>query len=186
MQKLSQLPELLEKLKNEGVEIIDPDSVYVEGNVEIGKGAIIYPQVFLSNVKIGENSTIGPVVQILASVLGYNAYVGFTAQIKRSKIGNNFKMHHHSYIGDADIGNNINYGAGAITCNYDGKNKHKTEICDDVFIGTNVNLIAPIKIGKGCFIAAGSSLKSGLDTGEGNLIVCRERDVFIKKIESSI
>ncbi|MFH0856291.1 MAG: hypothetical protein V1860_00135 [bacterium] len=181
MFKLSQNKKLLLELENSGVKIIYPDSVYVEGNLRIGKGTVIYPQVFLTNAEIGENSTIGPVAQIIDSVLGDNCYVGFTSQIKRSKIGNNFKMHHHGYIGDAEIGNNVNISAGAITCNYDGEVKSQTVICDNAFIGCNVNLVAPITIGKGCFIAAGSTLKSGLDTGEGNLIICREREVYIKK-----
>ncbi|OGF23312.1 hypothetical protein A2Y83_00635 [Candidatus Falkowbacteria bacterium RBG_13_39_14] len=186
MQKLSKSPELLKKLQNAGVEIIDPDFIFIEGNVEIGEGSIIYPQVFLSDVKIGKNSKIGPVAEVIKSFVGDNAEILFGAQMKRSVVGNNFKMHHHSYIGDAELGDNINYGAGAITCNYDGINKYKTEISDDVFIGTNVNLIAPIKIGKGCFIAAGSTLKSGLETGEGNLIVCREKDVYVRKKELRI
>ncbi|MFH1030210.1 MAG: hypothetical protein V1770_03055 [bacterium] len=182
MQKLSKSSELMDKLQNTGVKIVDPDSVYFEGDVEIEEGTIIYPQVFLTDAKIGKNSKIGPVAEIIKSSVGDNSEILFGAQIKRSKIGNNLKMHHHSYLGDVEAGNNINIGAGAITCNYDGKNKHKTVICDDVFIGTNVNLVAPIKIGKGCFIAAGSTLKYGLDTGEGNLIVCREKEVYIRKL----
>ncbi|MFH0854046.1 MAG: hypothetical protein V1891_00970 [bacterium] len=183
MTKLSQNKILLEKLRNLGVKIIDSDSVYVEGNVEIGEGSIIYPNVFLTDAVLGRNCEIGPVAQVVRSKIGDNAKILFTAQIKRSVAGDNLKMHHHSYLGDAEVGNNINYGAGAITCNYDGKNKNKTEISDDVFIGCNVNLIAPIVIGKGCYIAAGSTLKAGLETGELNLIVCREKDIYIKKLK---
>ncbi len=81
MQKISQNKELLEKLQSAGVDIIDPDSVFVEGNVEIGSGSIIYPQVFLTEAVIGENCSVGPVAQILNSIIGDNAYIGFTAQI---------------------------------------------------------------------------------------------------------
>lgn len=183
MQKLSQNKRLLLELQTSGVKIIDPDSVYIKENLKIGKGTVIYPQTFLTNAEIGENCTIGPVAQILNSALGDKCYVGFTAQIKRSKIGDNFKMHHHSYVGDARIGNFVNISAGAITCNYDGNAKSQTVIMDNVFIGSNVNLIAPIVIGKGCFIAAGSTLKSGIETGEGNLIICREKEIYIKKLE---
>ncbi|MFH1192680.1 MAG: hypothetical protein V1655_04370 [bacterium] len=181
MQKISQNKQLFSKLQSDGVKIVDPDSVYIEGNIEIGWGTVIYPQVFLTESIIGENCSVGPVAQILNSVIGDNAYIGFTAQIKRCVIGDNLKMHHHSYLGDAVIGNSVNISAGAITCNYNGAVKSRTVICDNVFVGSNVNLIAPIVIGKGCFIAAGSTLKSGLETGKNNLIICREKEVYIKK-----
>jgi len=183
MQKLSTNQELLKTMLANGVIIIAPDSVYIEGDIEVGQGAVIYPQVFLTNVKIGENCRIGPTVEITDSEIGANAKILFGAQIKKSKIGKNFKMHHHGYLGNAAVGDHVNYAAGAITCNYDGKNKYKTVIENNVFIGCNVNLVAPITIGKGCYIAAGSTIKANLETGENNLIICREKEVYIKELK---
>jgi bifunctional UDP-N-acetylglucosamine pyrophosphorylase/glucosamine-1-phosphate N-acetyltransferase len=121
-------------------------------------------------------------VEIVDSKIGDKAEILFTAQIKRCTIGLNFFMHHHSYIGDAKVGNNVNVGAGFIVCNYDGKDKHKTIIGDDVFLGSNSVVIAPNKIERGVFIAAGSVIPANTKTGKNNLIICREKEILIKKI----
>lgn len=183
MQKLSSNKELLKSLLAEGVKIIDPDAVYIKGEIKIGSGTTIYPQVFLTDSQIGKNCFIGPVAQIIDSSIGNDVRVGFTAQIKRSQLGNNIKMQHHSYLGDAQVKDNVNIAAGVITCNFDGKNKNRTVIGEGAFIGCNVNLVAPLVIGKGCFIAAGSTIKANINTGEDNLIICREKEMYIRKCD---
>jgi bifunctional UDP-N-acetylglucosamine pyrophosphorylase/glucosamine-1-phosphate N-acetyltransferase len=95
--------------------------------------------------------------------------------VKNSIIGDHSKVSHLSYIGDATVGKNVNVGCGAITANYDGYNKSVTEIEDDAFIGSNVNLIAPVKIGKGAFIVAGSTITHSV--GENDLAIARQRQV---------
>ena len=89
-------------------------------------------------------------------VLDDSAKIGNFVEIKKSKIGEGSKANHHAYLGDANIGKKVNVGAGTITCNYDGKLKHKTKIDDGSFIGTNSSLVAPLKIGKKAYVAAGS------------------------------
>jgi len=107
--------------------------------------------------KIGKNCKIGPFAHIRESVvLNNNVKIGNFVEIKNSIIGENTKIMHLSYIGDAKIGKNVNIGAGTITCNYDGKKKHKTIIEDNAFIGTNNSLVAPVRIGQGAYTAAGS------------------------------
>lgn len=181
MQKLSLNKKLLNKLIKSGVTIVDPEAAYVEGEIKIGKGTKIFPNTFLDSVKIGKNCAIGPVAQIIKSKIGDNNIVGFTAQIKRSTIGKGCHFHHHCYIGDTKMGNDVNIAAGVITCNYDGKEKYKTIIGDNVFIGSNVCLIAPLIVGKGSYIAAGSTIKANTKTGKDSLIICREKDLIIKK-----
>jgi bifunctional UDP-N-acetylglucosamine pyrophosphorylase/glucosamine-1-phosphate N-acetyltransferase len=99
-------------------------------------------------------------------------------ELKNSFVGNNSKVPHLTYIGDASIGKNVNIGAGTITCNYDGKRKWRTVIEDDAFIGSNSNLVAPLTIGEGAYVAAGSTLTK--DLPEKSLGIARGRQVVIK------
>jgi bifunctional UDP-N-acetylglucosamine pyrophosphorylase/glucosamine-1-phosphate N-acetyltransferase len=103
--------------------------------------------------------------------------IGNFVETKKSVIGNGSKVNHLSYVGDTTIGSNVNIGAGTITCNYDGANKHKTNIGDDVFIGSGVNLVAPIDIGSGATIGAGSTLTR--DAPPGELSVARTRQTSV-------
>jgi bifunctional UDP-N-acetylglucosamine pyrophosphorylase / glucosamine-1-phosphate N-acetyltransferase len=185
MQKLSNNIKLLNKLLKNGINIIDPDTVYIEGKIKIGEGTIVYPNVYLIDSIIGINCIIGPTVQIVESKIGKDVYVGFTAQIKRSRIGDGVHMAHHGYLGDAIVGKNVNVGAGFIICNYDGKEKHQTIIEDDVFLGSNSTVIAPNKIGRGCFIAAGSVIPANTHVGKNNLVISREKKIILKKINNS-
>jgi len=121
-----------------------------------------------SNVKIGPFSHIRPKTKILDK-----AKVGNFTEIKGSVVGENSKASHLSYIGDTEIGKNVNIGAGTITCNYDGKNKFKTIIEDDCFIGSNTNLVAPVVVGKGSIIAAGSTINK--DVPQKSLAIARSR-----------
>ncbi|OHE55159.1 MAG: UDP-N-acetylglucosamine diphosphorylase/glucosamine-1-phosphate N-acetyltransferase [Thermodesulfovibrio sp. RBG_19FT_COMBO_41_18] len=151
-------------------------NVHLEGNTKVGRGCTIYPNVRIQNSTIGDSAIIkdstlieGSVVKNRASVgpfahirpgseIGTGARIGNFVEIKKSVIGSGTKASHLTYLGDAKIGKDVNIGAGTITCNYDGYKKHITVIKDKVFIGSDSQLIAPVKIGKGAYIGAGSTI----------------------------
>jgi bifunctional UDP-N-acetylglucosamine pyrophosphorylase/glucosamine-1-phosphate N-acetyltransferase len=151
-------------------------NVYLEGNTKIGKGCYIYPNVRIYNSIIGDgvhvkdstlieestiksNASIGPFARIRpGSIIGRGTKIGNFVEVKKSVIGSGTKAGHLTYLGDSKIGNNVNIGAGTITCNYDGYNKHTTFIEDDVFIGSDSQLIAPVRICKGAYVGAGSTI----------------------------
>ena len=144
-------------------------------NSIIGENTIVDSSTVLDS-KIGNNNNIGPRAYIRNNTeTKENAKVGFSVEVKNSIIGNNTKVSHLSYIGDSILGDNINIGAGTITENYDGINKNKTVIEDNCFIGSNTVLIAPIKIGKGSKVAAGSTLNQ--DVKPDSLAIARTRQI---------
>ena len=170
-----------EKLRNEamkrGVILKSPETVFLSIDTKYGKNVIINQYVVIGKkTKIGNNVEIMPFTHIENAILeshvsvgpfsrirpgtflSKGSKVGNFVEIKKSKLGKNSKINHLSYIGDASIGKNVNIGAGTITCNFDGKKKNKTKIMDDVFIGSNTSLVAPIKIGKKAIVGAGSTL----------------------------
>ena len=165
--------ELMEK----GVTIEDMNSTYIYDDVEIGIDTVIHPNTTIkSGVKIGKNCEIGPNAYIREGCeLADNVKIGSFVEIKKAIIGEGTKVPHLSYIGDCEIGKKTNVGCGTITCNYDGKNKHKTIIGDNVFIGSNVNLVAPVNVGSDVLVAAGSTITQ--DVPEGALAVARERQI---------
>src|SRR5699024_3497816 len=125
---------------------------------EVGEETSIKQSVARSS-KIGDRVSIGPYAHIrLDAFIGNDTKVGNFVELKKAKIGDKSKVPHLSYIGDAEIGRNVNIGCGTITVNYDGKSKHLTTIEDDSFIGCNSNLIAPVTVGKGSYVAAGSTI----------------------------
>ncbi|MBS1812393.1 MAG: bifunctional UDP-N-acetylglucosamine diphosphorylase/glucosamine-1-phosphate N-acetyltransferase GlmU [Acidobacteria bacterium] len=184
--------EILQKLMADGVTIVDPDSTYIDVDVEIGRDTTIHPQVIiegrshigsnceihswshLTNVEIGDNctvnnscvledskltanNTVGPFARLrMHAVLDDSAVVGNFVELKKSKLGRKSKSMHLTYLGDATIGDRVNIGAATVTCNYDGKNKHQTIIEDDVKIGSDTMLVAPVKVGRGAVSGAGS------------------------------
>jgi bifunctional UDP-N-acetylglucosamine pyrophosphorylase/glucosamine-1-phosphate N-acetyltransferase len=159
-----------------GHDVMVDVNVIFEGNNKIGSHCVIGANVILRNVtlddgvhikensvveeaRIGKDSVIGPFARIRpGTVLGEAVHIGNFVEVKNTHIGNQSKANHLSYLGDADIGARVNVGAGTITCNYDGANKHKTIIQDDVHIGSDTQLVAPVTIGKGATIAAGSTV----------------------------
>ncbi len=144
-------------------------------NSIIGENTIVHSSTVLDS-KIGNNNNIGPRAYIRNNTeTKENAKVGFSVEVKNSIIGSNTKVSHLSYIGDSILGDNINIGAGTITANYDGINKNKTVIEDNCFIGSNTVLIAPIKIGKGSKVAAGSTLNQ--DVKPDSLAIARTRQI---------
>ncbi|KGR87944.1 bifunctional UDP-N-acetylglucosamine diphosphorylase/glucosamine-1-phosphate N-acetyltransferase GlmU [Lysinibacillus odysseyi] len=136
--------------------IIGPNSHIVDS--EIGDSTTIHSSVVLQS-KVGNETAVGPFAHLRpASSLGDHVKVGNFVEVKKSNLGDYTKVSHLSYIGDAEVGDNCNIGCGTITVNYDGKNKFKTIIEDDVFVGCNSNLVAPVTLGAGSFIAAGSTV----------------------------
>ena len=191
-----------------GVRIIDPATTYIDLDVEIGQGVVIYPGVMLEGAcRIGELASIGPYSHIsnssvgsgssvrfsvvadseimsevtvgpyaylrMGAKIGDNCRIGNFVEVKNSQLNIGVKMAHLAYIGDADVGKGVNYSCGAITCNYDGKKKHRTVIGDGAFIGSNVNLVAPVDVGKDAFVAAGSTITRDVD--ENALAIARQR-----------
>ena len=114
-----------------------------------------------------------------ANFIGKRVKIGNFVELKNSYIGNNTKISHLAYIGDATIGTNTNIGAGTITCNYDGKKKNNTKIGNDVFIGSNCSLIAPINIANNCFVAAGSTISKNLLNEDFS--IARARQQIVRK-----
>ena len=170
---------LRRKAMLEGATLLAPETVYFSADTKIGKDVVIEPNVFFgTGVTIGDNveilasshiegatvsrgARIGPFARLRPGAeIGENAHVGNYVEIKKAKLGKGAKANHLTYIGDAIIGAGSNIGAGTITCNYDGYEKHLTDIGENVFVGSNTALVAPVKIGAGANIAAGSVITS--------------------------
>ena len=166
---------LRKKFLKAGVKMIGPETIFFSKDTKIGKNVIIEPYVVIGlKVKIGNNVTIksfshlenckienkvdiGPYARIRPGVvLKSGSKIGNFVEIKKSTLGINSKVNHLTYIGDSEIGKSVNIGAGTITCNYDGVKKSKTKIKDNVFIGSNSSLIAPLTIEEGSMVGAGS------------------------------
>ena len=183
---------------SKGVKLIDPDTVFLNFDTNIGENVIIHPNVvFGKNVNIGssveiksfshiedseikENCVIGPFARIRGSSnLGKNIKIGNFVEIKKSNLGNNVKINHLSYIGDSEIGTSTNIGAGTITCNYDGENKNQTKIGKNSFVGSNSTIIAPINIGDNVVLGAGSVFNQ--DIPDNSLSIGRARQINKEK-----
>jgi bifunctional UDP-N-acetylglucosamine pyrophosphorylase/glucosamine-1-phosphate N-acetyltransferase len=166
-----------------------------EGKVEIGEGASIGPYCVIRNARIaagasikaythiedavvGAASQIGPYARLRPGTeLGEDVHVGNFVEIKNSKVAAHSKANHLAYVGDADVGSRVNIGAGTITCNYDGANKFRTTIGDDAFIGSDTQLVAPVVVGKGATIGAGTTLTK--DAPDGKLTLSRAKQMTI-------
>ncbi|MHA6260517.1 bifunctional UDP-N-acetylglucosamine diphosphorylase/glucosamine-1-phosphate N-acetyltransferase GlmU [Sporosarcina sp. CAU 1771] len=163
--------------------VIGPNSQIVDSVIE--DRATINSSVVLSS-KVGSDTTVGPFAHIRPdSTLGNGVKIGNFVEVKKSSLGEGSKVSHLSYIGDAEVGSQVNVGCGTITVNYDGKNKYVTTIEDEAFIGCNSNLIAPVKIGKGAYVAAGSTISK--DVPNDSLAIARSRqenkDGYVKKLK---
>lgn len=144
-------------------------------NSEICGGAHILSSVIL-NSKIGKNTNVGPFAYVRPNcVVGDNVKVGDFVEVKNSTIGGGTKISHLTYIGDSDVGERVNFGCGTVTCNYDGKKKFRTTIGDDCFIGCNTNLVSPVSVGDGAYIAAGSTITD--DIPDNALAIARQRQI---------
>ena len=188
---------LRKKAINSGVNLIAPETIFLSNDTKFGKNVTINPYVVIGKkVKIGNNVeilsfshiegakienkvTIGPYARIRPGThLMSGVRIGNFVETKKSKIKSNSKVNHLSYIGDSEIGKNTNIGAGTITCNYDGVKKNKTVISDDVFIGSNSSLVAPVKIQKKSIVGAGSVITK--DVKENSLALERSEQEEIE------
>jgi bifunctional UDP-N-acetylglucosamine pyrophosphorylase/glucosamine-1-phosphate N-acetyltransferase len=180
-----------------GVTLIMPETIYISKGAEFGQDVVIEPHVYIGkDVKIGHNvhiksfsyieganidegAVIGPFARIRPqSTIGKNCKIGNFVEIKNSQLEEGVKASHLAYIGDSDVGAQTNFSCGAITVNYDGISKYRSSIGKNVMIGSNVNLIAPIKIHDGAFVAAGSTITK--DIPPDTLAVAREK-LFLKE-----
>jgi len=186
---------------NKGVNLIAPETIFLSEDTTLGKNITIEPYVVIGlKVKIGNNVNIKSFSHIEGAIIENNVDVGPYARLrpgtilksgskignfvetKKSKIGKNSKVNHLSYIGDTTIGTNSNIGAGTITCNYDGVNKNKTNISDNVFIGSNTSLVAPIKINKNSTVGAGSVITKNVNSR--SLALTRIKQIEIKNYKN--
>ncbi len=168
-------------------------NVFIEKGTKIGEGCVIHtgslisssvigdrvtvwPSSVIAESRVGRNSTVGPCAHLRANtVVGEGCRIGNFVEIKNSRLGNGTKAAHLAYIGDAEIGEHVNIGAGTITCNYDGFKKSKTIIEDEAFIGSDSQLVAPVRIGRGAYVAAGSTIT--MDVPAYALAIARGRQV---------
>ena len=180
-----------------GEDVVIDVGVVLEGRVRLGPGATIGPYTVLRDAEIGAGAEvrshcvvdgaqvaagarIGPFARLRPGTeVGEDARVGNFVEVKASRIGAGSKANHLSYVGDAEVGRGVNIGAGAVTCNYDGMDKHRTTIEDGVFIGSGVQLVAPITVGEGATIGAGSTLTR--DAPPGQLTIARTRQTSIAR-----
>ncbi|WP_353495203.1 bifunctional UDP-N-acetylglucosamine diphosphorylase/glucosamine-1-phosphate N-acetyltransferase GlmU [Vibrio cholerae] len=165
------------------VNVIIEGNVSIGNNVVIGAGSIlkdceiddntvIRPYSVIEGATVGENCTVGPFTRLRPGAeLRDDAHVGNFVEMKNARLGEGSKANHLTYLGDAEIGKGVNVGAGVITCNYDGANKHKTVIGDDVFVGSDCQLVAPVTIGNGATIGASTTLTKNV--AEGELVITR-------------
>ncbi len=198
------------RLLDEGVTILAPDTTFVDCDVEVGQDTILWPMTFLkAGTRVGHSCEIGPNTTIHKTWVGDNCRiqesvveegrlgnevhvgpyahlrpgchledgvrVGNFAEVKNSSVGRGTKISHHSYIGDSEIAAGVNIGAGTVTVNYDGHHKYPTVIEEGAFIGCNANLLAPVRIGRRAYVAAGSTVEH--DVPAGALAIARQRQI---------
>jgi bifunctional UDP-N-acetylglucosamine pyrophosphorylase/glucosamine-1-phosphate N-acetyltransferase len=150
----------------------------VISNANINEGATIKPFCHIEDANVGAGSQIGPYARLRpGTVLGNDVHIGNFVEVKNSEFGANSKANHLAYLGDASVGARVNIGAGTITCNYDGANKHRTVIEDDAFIGSDSQLVAPVTVGRGATIGAGTTLTK--DAPAGSLTISRARQASL-------
>ena len=188
---------LRKKFLKLGVQMTGPETIFFSNDTKIGKNVIIEPYVVIGKkVKIGSNVIIksfshlescrienkveiGPYARIRPNtILKEGSKIGNFVEVKKSTVGKKSKVNHLSYIGDSQIGKSVNIGAGTITCNYDGVKKSKTKIKDNVFIGSNSSLVAPVTINKKSIVGAGSVITKSVK--EKSLALTRPKQIEVK------
>ena len=197
MKQINLQDNLRKKFIKQGVKMIAPDTVFFSKDTKIGKNVSIDPYVVirkkvkiqnnvkifsfshLENVRIENNVNVGPYARLRpGTILRSGSRIGNFVEVKKSTIEKNSKVNHLSYIGDASLGKNVNVGAGTITCNYDGVKKNKTKIKDNVFIGSNSSLVAPVTINEKSIIGAGSVITKNVN--KKSLALTRTHQIEIK------
>ena len=188
---------LRKKFTKQGVKMIAPETIFFSKDTKIGKNVTIDPYVVikdkvkirnnvkifsfshLENVKIESNVNIGPYARLRpGTVLKSGSRIGNFVEVKKSTVGKGSKVNHLSYIGDTSIGNSTNIGAGTITCNYDGIKKNKTKIKNNVFIGSNSSLVAPVTIDKNSTVGVGSVITKNVK--KNSLALTRATQIEVK------
>lgn len=171
------------------VNVVLEGKVIIEDGVTIGantvicntvlrKGAVVKSHCHLEGAELGEGADCGPFARLRpGAVLGKHAHVGNFVELKNARMGEGAKAGHLSYLGDSEIGARTNIGAGTITCNYDGANKHKTVMGEDVFIGSNSSIVAPVTLGDGAVTGAGSAITSDVPAGALAIGRGRQRNI---------
>ena len=197
MKQINLQKNLRKKFIKQGVKMIAPDTVFFSKDTKIGKNVSIDPYVVigkkvkiqnnvkifsfshLEHVRIENNVNIGPYARLRpGTILKSGTRIGNFVEIKKSTIEKNSKVNHLSYIGDTSIGKNVNIGAGTITCNFDGVKKNKTKIKDNVFIGSNSSLVAPVIINEKSIVGAGSVITKNVN--KKSLALTRTNQIEIK------
>jgi bifunctional UDP-N-acetylglucosamine pyrophosphorylase/glucosamine-1-phosphate N-acetyltransferase len=144
----------------------------------LGADTQVHPHTVMTGIAAGDDCEIGPFARLRpGAVLSGHVKVGNFVELKNSQVAPHSKINHLSYVGDATVGERVNVGAGTITCNYDGANKHRTVIGDNVFIGSGSMLVAPLEVGAGATIGAGSTITK--DAPSGELTVARSKQVTV-------
>ncbi len=180
-----------------GATLLDPDTVYFSHDTKIGKDVVvgqnvvfgigvsigdhvtIKPHTHIEGAEIAADASLGPFARLRPGAdIGDGAHIGNFVEVKNARIGEKAKIGHLSYIGDADVGRDANIGAGTITCNYDGYNKHRTVIGERAFVGSNSALVAPVRIGDGAYVGSGSVITKDVESED--LAVARGRQAAIK------
>ena len=147
-------------------------------NSVIGKDVVVHPYSHLDGAKVGNQSVIGPYARLRPGAdLSNDVHIGNFVEVKNSKIAANSKANHLAYVGDSIVGSRVNIGAGTITCNYDGVNKHQTIIEDDAFIGSDTQLVAPVRVGRGATLGAGTTLTK--DAPANQLTISRAKQISL-------
>ena len=197
MKQINLQDSLRKKFKKQGVKMVAPETVFFSKDTKIGKNVSIDPYVVfgqkvkiqnnvkifsfshIENVKIENNVSVGPYARLRpGTVLKSGSRIGNFVEVKKSTIGKRSKVNHLSYIGDTSIGNSTNIGAGTITCNYNGVKKNKTKIKNNVFIGSNSSLVAPVTINKNSTIGAGSVITKNVK--KNSLALTRATQIEVK------
>ena len=197
MKQINLQDNLRRKFTKQGVKMLDPNTVFFSKDTKIGKNVSIDPYVVfgqkvkiqnnvkifsfshIENVKIENNVSVGPYARLRpGTVLKSGSRIGNFVEVKKSTIGKGSKVNHLSYIGDTSIGNSTNIGAGTITCNYDGVKKNKTKIKNNVFIGSNSSLVAPVTINKNSTVGAGSVITKNVK--KNSLALTRATQIEVK------
>ena len=197
MKQINLQKNLRKKFIKQGVKMIAPDTVFFSKDTRIGKNVSIEPYVVigkkvriqnnvkifsfshLEHVRIENNVNVGPYARLRpGTILKSGSRIGNFVEIKKSTIEKNSKVNHLSYIGDTSIGKNVNIGAGTITCNFDGVKKNKTKIKDNVFIGSNSSLVAPVIINEKSIVGAGSVITKNVN--KKSLALTRTNQIEIK------
>lgn len=185
-----------EQLMADGVTIVDPDATYIDVDVEIGRDSVIDPgcvitgptrigervhlkaQCVVESSRLDDDVVVGPMAHLRPGThLGPRVRVGNFVEVKNSHLGADTKADHLSYIGDADVGEGASFGCGSITVNYDGNEKHRTQVEDGAFIGCNANLIAPITIEADAFVAAGSTVTKNVPSSALGVARTRQKNI---------